>query len=87
MGIDEIKTILEEANEVALKEFKANIVGIFGSYTRGEQRENSDLDVLVNFLEGASLFDLVGLADFLEEKLFHPCRCNIEKSHAEFGLL
>jgi hypothetical protein len=27
------------------------------------------VDVLVRFLEGATLFDLVGLGDFLEEKL------------------
>lgn len=42
---------------------------VFGSYARGEARRRSDLDILVRFLEGASLFDLVGLADFLEENL------------------
>jgi hypothetical protein len=36
---------------------------------RGEQRETSDLDVLVRFAPGATLFDLVGLADLLEESL------------------
>jgi predicted nucleotidyltransferase len=50
-------------------EFKAEIIGVFGSYVRGEQKEGSDVDVLVKFLEGATLFDLVGLADFLEEHL------------------
>ncbi len=42
---------------------------IFGSYVRGEQKESSDADILVKFLEGATLFDFVSLADFLEEKL------------------
>jgi predicted nucleotidyltransferase len=53
----------------AKQRFKAEIKGIFGSYVRGEQKEGSDLDVLVEFDEGANLLHLVGLAEFLEEKL------------------
>ena len=55
--------------EVASREFRAEILGVFGSYARGQQTDSSDLDVLVNFQPGATLFDLVGLADFLEERL------------------
>jgi len=51
------------------EEYKAILIGIFGSYARGEQKESSDVDILVNFHEGATLFDLVGLGDFLEEEL------------------
>lgn len=43
--------------------------GVFGSYVRGEQKEDSDLDVLVEFETDANLLGLTGLADFLEEKL------------------
>lgn len=53
----------------ARKRFKAEIRGIFGSYVKGKQKKNSDLDVLVEFEVGANLIDLVGLALFLEEKL------------------
>jgi uncharacterized protein len=53
----------------AKQRFRAEIRGIFGSYVRGEQKEGSDLDVLVEFDVGANLLHLVGLADFLEEKL------------------
>lgn len=67
--LKEIRKILKENKEVIAKEFKAEIVGIFGSYVRGEQRDDSDLDVLVKFHKGATLFELVGLAIFLEEKL------------------
>lgn len=35
----------------------------------GEQKKESDLDIIVKFYKGATLFDLVGLADYLEEKL------------------
>lgn len=51
------------------REYKAEIIGVFGSYARGEQKKSSDVDVLVRFLEGATLFDFVGLSNFLEEKL------------------
>jgi hypothetical protein len=51
------------------KEYRAVVVGVFGSYARGEQKAHSDVDILVRFLEGATLLDYVGLADFLEDKL------------------
>jgi predicted nucleotidyltransferase len=67
--LDEIKNILKENREEIAREFKAEIVGIFGSYVRSEQKKGSDIDILVRFMEGATLFDFVGLGDFLEQKL------------------
>jgi predicted nucleotidyltransferase len=49
--------------------YKAKEIGLFGSFVRREQNDISDVDILVDFEEGADLFDLVGLALFLEEKL------------------
>ena len=45
--------------------------GIFGSYARGEQKKNSDIDILIKVKSGKkfSLFDLVGLQIELEERL------------------
>ncbi len=65
----EILKALSSLKADARQRFKAEIKGIFGSYVKGEQKEGSDLDVLVEFKEGANLIDLVGLALFLEEKL------------------
>lgn len=67
--LPEVLAVLRGLQEEARQRYRAEIVGVFGSYARGEARRRSDLDVLVRFLEGASLFDLVGLADFLEENL------------------
>jgi predicted nucleotidyltransferase len=67
--LEEIKRILKENEDLIAKEFKARIIGIFGSYARREQREESDVDILVSFSEGATLLDFIGLADFLEQKL------------------
>jgi len=67
--IENIKRIVKENKDLIAKEFKAEIIGVFGSYVRGEQSKRSDIDILVRFEERATLFDLVGLGDFLEEKL------------------
>jgi predicted nucleotidyltransferase len=49
--------------------YKVQEIALFGSFVRGEQGAASDIDVLVDFEKGADLFDLVGLALFLEEEL------------------
>ena len=67
--LEEIKKRLNTLNEEVKKHYKAEVIGIFGSYVRRKQKRKSDLDVLVKFYEGATLFELVGLAIFLEEKL------------------
>ena len=67
--LDEIKVILDKYRDEIKREFKAEIIGVFGSYVRGEEKPESDVDILVRFKEGATLFDLVGLAEFLEERI------------------
>ncbi len=69
MEKEEIIEILRESKSWIRQMYKAELKGIFGSYVRGEQEEDSDIDILVMFLEGATLFDFVGLADYLERNL------------------
>ena len=53
-----------------LKEnFKVKTIGLFGSYVRGEQKNNSDLDILVDFYEPISLFRFIELEEFLSQWL------------------
>jgi len=68
-ALDEIKEALRSLQEEIKEEYRAEIIGIFGSYARNEEKAGSDIDILVRFYEGATLFDFVGLADFLEERL------------------
>jgi len=50
--------------------FKITEIGVFGSYVRGEQREDSDIDLLVEFEKGYKTFDnYMELKFFLEEIL------------------
>ena len=44
-------------------------VSIFGSYARGEQKSESDIDILVEFESGRTLFDLIRLERELREQL------------------
>ena len=45
-------------------------IGIFGSFARGEEKEGSDIDVLVDFNEGAKTFDHFMELKFFLEDLF-----------------
>ncbi|MGB9927989.1 MAG: nucleotidyltransferase family protein [Methanosarcina sp.] len=51
------------------KKYKVNYLGIFGSYVRGEQDSESDLDILVEFDEAPGLFEYIRLEDYLSEIL------------------
>ncbi len=52
-----------------LKKHGAKKIKIFGSYARGEQKETSDLDVIVEFEKRKSLLELVGIEQELEDRL------------------
>lgn len=47
----------------------ASNIRVFGSAARGEDRPDSDLDLLVEMEAGRSLLDLVGLGQDLEDLL------------------
>ena len=49
--------------------YKAENLRVFGSVARGEANEQSDVDLLVHFRDGASLFDLIDLKEDAEKLL------------------
>ena len=49
--------------------YHAANIRVFGSVVRGEEREDSDIDLLVDFLPGSTLLDLVGLIHALSATL------------------
>lgn len=71
MSTEDIVDTLRRQSDYIRAEYRADIAGIFGSYARGEAREDSDLDVLVDFQDDADLFDLIHLSDYLESLLGH----------------
>lgn len=66
---EELRDELAAIKPALEAEYGVAELGIFGSYVRGEQTEDSDLDVLVEFDEPVSLFDLVRLENDLRERL------------------
>ncbi len=60
------------AIRLAAQRFKASNPRVFGSVAHGNDRDGSDLDLLVDALPGATLFDLGGLQIELEELLGVP---------------
>lgn len=61
-----------EAIRAAVSRHKAANPRVFGSVLRGEDTDNSDLDILIDALPGATLFDLGGLYNELEALLGVP---------------
>ncbi len=55
-------------------------IGIFGSYARGDYRQDSDLDILVAFREGISLLQLVQVQQEISDELGIPVDMVTENS-------
>ncbi len=69
--LNEIKIQLEALKPVLKEKFQVETIGIFGSYSHGQQKQKSDLDLLVTFSEpnDIDLVDFVALKQFLSRKL------------------
>jgi len=67
MTLDEVKRKIVPV----LKEYGVRKAALFGSFARGEQGEDSDIDILVEFRdrENKTLLDLVGLELELQDLL------------------
>ncbi|RKY56207.1 MAG: hypothetical protein DRP89_01840 [Candidatus Neomarinimicrobiota bacterium] len=52
-----------------LQRYGVKRVGLFGSCVRGEMREDSDIDILVEIEKDISLLDFIGVKLEIEEKL------------------
>jgi predicted nucleotidyltransferase len=52
-----------------VRRHRGRSVSVFGSVARGEERADSDIDFLVEFESGSSLFDLLHVREELEALL------------------
>lgn len=68
-NIKYIEHILSEEKEHLKDEFKVSSIGVFGSFARGEQQQDSDLDLLVEFEKPISMFRYIDLEDHLSDLL------------------
>jgi predicted nucleotidyltransferase len=78
--LQEIEAKLKENKDLLDQKFNVREIGIFGSFVRGEQKETSDLDILVEFKARVSLFEIVRLERFLSELLGEKVDLVLKKS-------
>ncbi len=67
--LPEIERILRDQKPILREKFKVREIGIFGSVVRGEQKETSDLDLLVEFEEPIGLIKYVNLQNYLSDRV------------------
>ncbi len=66
-----IRDLLQK-HDALLTSYKVRRIGLFGSYARGEQTAESDVDLLVEFGKGVTLFEIIELERTLSEVLGKP---------------
>jgi len=67
--LGEIEKILKENEAILREKFNVKELGIFGSYVRREQKNKSDVDILVEFHKTIDLFAFIELENFLSDIL------------------
>lgn len=67
--LDEVRGIIRQHSGILAKKYGISVVGIFGSYVRGEEKAGSDIDLLAEILKPISLLELVGAELYLSDVL------------------
>lgn len=71
-----------EIRQTIAEYFKSQPVSkawLFGSYARGDQRPDSDVDILISFVPGAKLgLKFFGMINDLEDRLHRPVDLVVE---------
>ncbi len=68
-NLKKIKRELSESKEQLEKNYQVRYIGIFGSWVREEQREESDIDILVEFGKPIGFFKFLELEEHLSNLL------------------
>lgn len=65
--------------------FQLKQAAVFGSFARNENRQDSDVDLIVDFIDTYDLLDLIGLKQELEDALGRKVDLVTFKSIADHG--
>ncbi len=68
-SLNEIQTILHENIAEIKVKFQVKSISIFGSYTRDQQKPESDLDLLVEFSGPVGLLHIIKVENYLTDLL------------------
>ncbi len=67
--LEEIKSILIQFKPVIEQKYHITALGIFGDYVKGNESDNNEVNILVDYVEPPSLLDLVDMEYFLTDLL------------------
>ena len=62
---EELKNRLVEHKAELRQRYRVHEIGIFGSFVRGEENKESDVDILVEFEEPIGIFQFLELEEYL----------------------
>ena len=65
----EIDKVIQKKCGKIFQKYGVKKAAVFGSYARGEQKKNSDIDLLVEMPDKSTFFDFIGLQMELEDNL------------------
>lgn len=71
-SLDDVMRRIAGQREALYRDFGLRRIGVFGSYARGEQGPDSDIDLLVEFESPIGLFKFQRLESTLQALLGHP---------------
>lgn len=81
MTKDEILSFLRTHKQEMTEKFGITSIGLFGSYARQAAREDSDIDIAVEFVpERKSLKNFLGCKRYLEAHMHKPVDLGIEST-------
>lgn len=69
INLDDIRRLLKEHKKEVRRKYRVIEIGVFGSYVRGEQKERSDIDILVSFSGIPDVFKYIELEEYLKRLL------------------
>lgn len=67
---EEIIEIIRSIKEFLRYKYSITEIGLFGSFVRGEQKINSDIDILVEFSKYPDLFTFIEIEEYLSSLFY-----------------
>ena len=68
-SLEKILELLRQQIPLLRERYRVETLEVFGSYVRSEQKQDSDLDILVTFGEVPSLLTFIAIENYLSDLL------------------
>jgi uncharacterized protein len=69
LSLEKILEVLRQQIPTLTARYSVETLEVFGSYVRSEQKQDSDLDILVTFREVPSLLTFIAIENYLTDLL------------------